>query len=244
MILICDNCHHLFDSDTFQGTFESDKTAISTCCPFCGASTVIYTISTGNINEERAFPAIRHASSNENNMYEQAIRKAGSSGYLNKKTAESKVRIEEAINLISLVADRMSDDEHNMLLIFAFFYGYSTDARIWLKPILGLSRFRPGSQGRPADPRFDTVRVYKNVTEIFRSFISEKDHDANPLISDSKYVASLMRHSYKISSKKSMARTYNAIIKNISIQTLCSSPSEIYLETISNLISLFDKHSY
>ena len=241
MILICDNCHHLFDSDTFQGTFESDKTAISTCCPFCGASTVIYTISTGNINEERAFPAIRHASSNENNMYEQAIRKAGSSGYLNKKTAESKVRIEEAINLISLVADRMSDDEHNMLLIFAFFYGYSTDARIWLKPILGLSRFRPGSRGRSADPCFDTIRVYENVTEMFRSFATRPNHYPGHLSSNASHVASLMRQSGVALGNKSSAKVYSVIIKNISIQTLSTSPGAVYLNVIKKLVELCEK---
>ena len=241
MILICDNCHHLFDLDTLQGASAGRNNTILQCCPFCDASTVIYKISTGNTYVETTIHAIRRASSNERHMYKQAILKDNYSGCLNEKANESKTKNEKAINLINSVADMLSDDEYNILLIFSFLYAYSTDACIWLKPILGLSRFRPGSRGRSADPCFDTIRVYENVTEMFRSFATRPNHYPGHLSSNASHVASLMRQSGVALGNKSSTKAYTVIIKNIRIQTLSTSPGAVYLNVIKKLVELCEK---
>ena len=158
-----------------------------------------------------------------------------------KKQMSQKQKKEKAINLINSVADMLSDDEYNILLIFAFLYAYSTDACIWLKPILGLSRFRPGSRGRSADSCFDTIRVYEHVTEMFRSFATRRHHYPDYLSSNASHVASLMRQSGVDLGNKSSAKAYTVIIKNIRIQTLSTSPGAVYLNVIKKLVELCEK---
>ena len=237
MILICDNCHYLFDSGNLQGDSAGLNKKLK-CCPFCDASTITYKISTGSTYVERTIHAIRQASSNERYIYEQAILKDNDSGYLNGKENESKIKIEKAINLINPVADMLPDDEYNILLIFAFLYGYSIDPCIWLKPILGLSRFRPGSRGRSANPCFDTIRVYENVTEMFRSFATRRQSYPVFLSTDANHVASLMRQSGVALGNKSSAKAITIIIKNIRIQTISTSPGAVYINVIKKLVEL------
>lgn len=237
MIFICDNCHHLFDPDTLHGSFAGRNKVIPQYCPFCKATTVNYKINVGNACIEGTFPAIRRTTFSESYEYNHVINEVGDVNHFGKQPKEEQVKIEEAIALITSVADKLSDDEYNMLLIFAFLYGYSTDACIWLKPILGLSRFRPGNRGRSVDPRFDSIRVYENVTNMFRSFVNRRNC-MDSFSAGASHVASLMRHNSTVSARRSTTMTYKATIKNISIQTLCMSPSAVYLETVRKLVEL------
>ena len=239
MILICDNCHYIFDSDIVEKHPVSHEKIFPESCPFCGAASVTCTISAGKFHAKEVFPALRYTTSGERTTYEKAVLKARES--IQHDNIAKKARIEDALAIINPSANDLSDDEYNMLLIFAFLYGYSTDARAWLKPILGLERFRPGSQGKPADPQYDTIRVYENVTKVFSSFIKRVDRYPDSLSSVAVHVASMMRHGVTVSAKRSMVRTYKATIKNISMQTLCKSPGEVYLETINNLMELWEK---
>ena len=241
MILICDNCHYIFDYDIIEKHPVSPEKIFPESCPFCGATSVTCTISANKFHAKEAFPALRYATPGERTTYEKAVLKARGSIPQDETVKKARAKLEEALALINLSADKLSNDEYNMLLIFAFLYGYSTDARAWLKPILGLERFRPGSQGKPADPQYDTIRVYENVTKVFSSFIKRVDRYPDSLSSVAVHVASMMRHGITVSAKRSMVRTYKATIKNISMQTLCKSPGEVYLETINNLMELWEK---
>lgn len=238
MILICDNCHYIFDSDSIEKFPASPDEISSERCPFCDAISVIYTISDGAIHTKETFPALRQTTPSERNTYEKAILKALGSVHLDDKAKKSRVRIEKAIAIINLSADKLSDDEYNMLLIFAFLYGRNADVRFYLNPLLGLERFSPSSHGRSADAKYDTERVYEKVTKLFRSFVTSPNHNQNSLSSDARYVVSFMRQRNMMSVKKTTVRVYRSIINSISIETLCESPGKVYLDTIRRIVDL------
>ena len=231
MILICDNCHYIFDSDSIEKFPASPDEISSERCPFCDAISVIYTISDGAIHTKETTPS-------ESNTYEKAILKALGSVHLDDKAKKSRVRIEKAIAIINLSADKLSDDEYNMLLIFAFLYGRNADVRFYLNPLLGLERFSPSSHGRSADAKYDTERVYEKVTKLFRSFVTSPNHNQNSLSSDARYVVSFVRQRNMMSVKKTTVRVYRSIINSISIETLCESPGKVYLDTIRRIVDL------
>lgn len=240
MILICDNCHYLFDTDSLQGFSENSENAISESCPLCGAYSITYKINTGDIFEEGIFPAIRRATFNESREYNRVISEARGLNCLDEKSKRSRARIEEAISIINMACNTLSDDEYNMLLIFSLLYGHSKDARIWLKPILGLDRFRPGSRGSSVNSHFDAIRVYENVTDMFRCFVRGSNHSLESLSSDAKYVASFMRQGDAIHVKKTTAGINRAIINSISIESLFESPGKAYLDVIRKIVSLYE----
>ena len=134
----------------------------------------------------------------------------------------------------------MSDNEYNILLIFAFLCGRSSSVLSYLNPILGLDRFRPGSQGRPADPQYDTERVYENVTKMFKSFVTTRNPDPDSIGSDANYVASFMRSDDMLPARKTTKSIIRAIIGNISIQALCVSPGKAYLDVIRKIVSMYE----
>ena len=238
MILVCDNCHYIFDSDSLEKFPVGQGKNFPECCPFCGATSVTYTITDGTIYAKETFPALRKITPSERNTYEKAILKALGSVHLDDKAKKSRVRIEKAIAIINLSADKLSDDEYNMLLIFAFLYGRNADVRFYLNPLLGLERFSPSSHGRSADAKYDTERVYEKVTKLFRSFVTSPNHNQNSLSSDARYVVSFMRQRNMMSVKKTTVRVYRSIINSISIETLCKSPGKVYLDTIRRIVDL------
>ena len=240
MILICDNCHHIFDSDSLEKFPVSREKNFPECCPFCGATSVTYTLSDGRVHAKKAFPALRHTTPSERNIYEKTVLKAHESIQHDNITKKARARIEEALAIVNTSADELSDDEYNMLLIFAFLCGHSFSVLSYLNPILGLDRFRPGSQGRPADPQYDTERVYENVTKMFKSFVTTRNPDPDSIGSDANYVASFMRSDGMLPARKTTKSIIRAIIGNISIQALCVSPGKAYLDVIRKIVSMYE----
>lgn len=241
MILICDNCHYIFDSEILEKFPVSPEQIFPKCCPFCSASSVTYTISNGAVLTKETFPALRRTTLGERNTYEKAILKAREPIPHDNITKKARTRIEEALAIINSSADELSDDEYNILLIFAFLYGRSSCVLTYLNPILGQDRFRPGSQGRPADPQYDTERVYENVTKMFKSFVTTQNPVPDSLGSDANYVASFMRSDDMVPVKKTTKGIIRTIIDNISIEALCASPGKVYLDIISKIVSLYEK---
>ena len=241
MILICDNCYHIFDSDSLEKFPVSREKNFPECCPFCGATSVTYTLSDGRVHAKKAFPALRHTTPSERNIYEKTVLKAHESIQHDNIVNKARARIEEALAIINSSGDELFDDEYNMLLIFAFLCGRSSNVLSYLTPILGLDRFRPGSQGRPADPQYDTERVYENVTKMFKSFVTSQNPAPDSLGSDANYVASFMRSGDNVPVRKTMKGIVRAIIDNISIEALCASPGKVYLDIISKIVNLYEK---
>ena len=176
----------------------------------------------------------------ERNTYEKAALKAHGSIQHDNIAKKSRARIEEALAIVNSSADEMSDNEYNILLIFAFLCGRSSSVLSYLNPILGLDRFRPGSQGRPADPQYDTERVYENVTKMFKSFVTTRNPDPDSIGSDANYVASFMRSDDMLPARKTTKSIIRAIIGNISIQALCVSPGKAYLDVIRKIVSMYE----
>ena len=241
MILICDNCHYIFDSDNFEKIPVSPEKNYPECCPFCGVTSVTYTISDGKIHVKETFPALRYITPSEHNLYEKSVLKARESIQHANIAKKERAKIEEALVIINSSADELFDDEYNMLLIFAFLCGRSSNVLSYLTPILGLDRFRPGSQGRPADPQYDTERVYENVTKMFKSFVTSQNPAPDSLGSDANYVASFMRSGDNVPVRKTMKGIVRAIIDSISIEALCASPGKVYLDIISKIVNLYEK---
>lgn len=141
-----------------------------------------------------------------------------------------RARINDAVALIINTSDKeLSDDEYNMLLIFAFLYGHSAGAREWLGPILGLSRFQPSNRCRPADPKYDIIRVYENVTGIIEALASAKGY-RDVISEDAAYVVSLMR-----TKSPKDGKTNRKVVKSISIKTLDAAPGQAYINAVQQL---------
>ena len=240
MILVCDNCHYIFDSDSLEKFPVGQEKNFPECCPFCGATSVTYTISDGTIYAKETFPALRKITPSERNTYEKAALKAHGSIQHDNIAKKSRARIEEALAIVNSSADKLSDNEYNILLIFAFLCGRSSSVLSYLNPILGLDRFRPGSQGRPADPQYDTERVYENVTKMFKSFVTTQNPAPDSIGSDANYVASFMRSDDMLPARKTTKSIIRAIIGNISIQALCVSPGKTYLDVIRKIVSMYE----
>lgn len=101
MILICDNCHYLFDTDSLKGFSDNSENDIPESCPLCGAYSITYKINTGDLFEEGIFPAIRCATFNESREYNRVISEARGLNCLDEKSKRSRARIEEAISIIN-----------------------------------------------------------------------------------------------------------------------------------------------
>ena len=114
MILVCDNCHYIFDSDSLEKFPVGQGKNFPECCPFCGATSVTYTISDGTIYAKETFPALRKITPRERNTYEKAALKAHGSIQHDNIAKKSRARIEEALAIVNSSADKLSDNEADM----------------------------------------------------------------------------------------------------------------------------------
>ena len=248
MILTCNSCHHVFDSDELVRH-----------CPSCGTATIMIRVRTGEVDKTVPVPAIRLADKNEVEAFQYALKEAEIENLLDQQSLEARKRLRAALGIIDSVDGSghagLTDSEYNMLLMLSCFYAIATNPKSWLEPVLGLKRFRPYGRGRAADPSLDTQRLYETVKSIFKSEVQrsvipkkQKTDPADPFPAFSAPVSYLDTRAWIVTQlfgrfrindedrPDNRKRTPGAIVQAVDIGELCENPGDTYLATVAKLV--------